>query len=94
MEPLEMYKEFLERLEQKTTEQLKAAIQRAREDSYDVVFDDPDVIRVVRCENCKYSRACYNDDGELLYDCMKDIWASRPPVKPDWFCGDGDEDIE
>lgn len=93
MELSQLYKEFLERLEQKIVEQLKAEIQRAREDSYDA-FDDPDVIRVVRCKNCKYSRACYSEDGEELYDCMKDIWSNRPPVKPDWFCGDGDEDIE
>lgn len=82
MELSQLYKEFLERLEQKTAEQLKAEIEKAREDSKDSrVFDDPDVIRVVRCKNCKK----YGD----VWHCTCD-WISDP----EWFCGDGDEDIE
>ena len=34
---------------------------------------------VVRCEDCKY-----NDDGECI------IKAGFFPVKPDWFCADGE----
>ena len=34
---------------------------------------------VVRCKDCKY-----NDDGECI------IKAGWFPVKPDWFCADGE----
>ena len=35
---------------------------------------------VVRCKDCKY-----NDDGECI------IKAGWFPVKPDWFCADGEK---
>ena len=35
---------------------------------------------LVRCKDCKY-----NDDGECI------IKAGWFPVKPDWFCGDGEK---
>ena len=34
---------------------------------------------LVRCKDCKY-----NDDGECI---IKSGWF---PVKPDWFCADGE----
>ena len=36
-------------------------------------------VPVVRCKDCKY-----NDDGECI------IKAGWFPVKPDWFCADGE----
>jgi hypothetical protein len=36
---------------------------------------------IVRCKDCKY-----NDDGECI------IKAGWFPVKPDWFCADGEID--
>ena len=35
--------------------------------------------QIVRCKDCKY-----NDDGECV------IKAGWFPVKPDWFCADGE----
>ena len=40
---------------------------------------------VVRCKDCRH---CTFSDGEQLADCMiKQGWF---PVKPDWFCADGE----
>ena len=39
----------------------------------------PDNEEIVRCKDCKY-----NDDGECI------IKAGWFPVKPDWFCADGE----
>ena len=41
---------------------------------------------VVRCKDCRH---CTFYDGEQLADCMiKQGWF---PVKPDWFCADGEK---
>lgn len=41
--------------------------------------------RLVRCKDCRH---CTFYDGEQLADCMiKQGWV---PVKPDWFCADGE----
>lgn len=53
-----------------------------------------DAVSIVRCEDCKYSRFFYSDDGEDLYDCVKDTFACRLAVKPDWFCPDGEKEEE
>ena len=40
---------------------------------------------LVRCKDCRH---CTFSDGEQLADCMiKQGWF---PVKPDWFCADGE----
>lgn len=40
---------------------------------------------IVRCKECRH---CTFSDGEQLADCMiKQGWF---PVKPDWFCADGE----
>ena len=45
-----------------------------------------DAVQVVRCKDC---RNCTFSDGEQLADCMiKQGWF---PVKPDWFCADGEK---
>ena len=48
---------------------------------------------IIRCENCRYSCACYSDDGEDLYDCCKDVIFGNAVTgtlhTPDWFCADG-----
>lgn len=44
-----------------------------------------DVVSVVRCKDCRH---CTFSDGEQLADCMiKQGWF---PVKPEWFCADGE----
>ena len=41
--------------------------------------------QIVRCKECRH---CTFSDGEQLADCMiKQGWF---PVKPDWFCADGE----
>lgn len=41
--------------------------------------------KVTRCKDCRH---CTFSDGEELADCMiKQGWF---PVKPDWFCADGE----
>lgn len=42
-------------------------------------FRAEDVPELIRCQDCKY-----NDDGECI------IKAGWFPVKPDWFCADGE----
>lgn len=42
-------------------------------------FEDLGYIQVVRCKDCKY-----NDEGECI------IKAGWFPVKPDWYCADGE----
>lgn len=37
------------------------------------------MVELIRCKDCKY-----NDDGECI------IKAGWFPVKPDWFCADGE----
>ena len=40
---------------------------------------------IVRCKDCRH---CTFSDDEQLADCMiKQGWF---PVKPDWFCADGE----
>ena len=42
---------------------------------------------LVRCKDCRH---CTFYDGEQLADCMiKQGWF---PVKPDWFCADGERE--
>ena len=49
---------------------------------YDALIEQPDIVRCKDCRHCTFS------DGEQLADCMiKQGWF---PVKPDWFCADGE----
>lgn len=49
----------------------------------DKLFSSPDSF--VHCKDCRH---CTFSDGEQLADCMiKQGWF---PVKPDWFCADGE----
>lgn len=89
-----IYQEFIERLNKMTAEELKAEIEKAREDSKDSwIMEDEDVVRVVRCKNCGYSCACYSDDGEDLYECCKDVIFGNADTTvlhtSNWFCADG-----
>ena len=44
---------------------------------------------LVRCKDCRH---CTFLDGEQLADCMiKQGWF---PVKPDWFCADGEKKVK
>ncbi len=48
-------------------------------------FEERNAPEIVRCKNCRH---CTFSDGEQLADCMiKQGWF---PVKPDWFCADGE----
>ena len=55
-------------------------------------------IEIINCEDCRYSRACYSDDGEVLYNCCKDVISGAAVTgtlrTPDWFCADGKRDNE
>ena len=79
-----MYQEFVERLNKMTAEELKAAIEKAREDSKDSwIMEDEDVVHVVRCKDCK----CYKDGR--CYLTMR-----RYGLHDDWFCADGERRSE
>ena len=86
-----IYQEFIETLNKMTAEELKAEIEKAREDSKDSwIMEDEDVVHVVRCKDCGYS----NCDNEVdLYECCKDVIfgnADTTVLHPsNWFCGDG-----
>ena len=79
-----MYQEFVERLNKMTAEELKAAIEKAREDSKDSwIMEDEDVVRVVRCKDCKSYK-----DGKCFFTMR------RHGLHDDWFCADGERRSE
>ena len=57
----------------------------AYSDGQRYMIDEHSCAEVVRCKDCRH---CTFSDGEELADCMiKQGWF---PVKPDWFCADGE----
>ena len=75
-----MYQEFVERLNKMTAEELKAAIEKAQEDSKDSwIMEDEDVVHVVRCKDCKSYK-----DSRCFFTMRKH------GLHDDWFCADGE----
>ena len=87
----QLYQDFIKRLSQKTIEELMADIERAREESKNShLIEDEDIVRVVRCKDCKYAHMTYN--GDCKY-CQIDIdrgYTDAAYRDGDWFCADGE----
>ena len=48
---------------------------------------ETNMVKVVRCKNCKYGDSIKNAKGEPMIECalLDKGWLK----KPDWFCADG-----
>ena len=61
-------------------------------------IEDAPAVEIINCEDCRYSRACYSDDGEDLYECCKVVLSGKAittSIHPSgWFCADGKMDCE